>query len=656
MSARCIQTCATLYAPARLGYHFPRHLALALNTPPPPPNAAAAVAASPGGASLDDVSQRLNISYQLLFERNPLPMWVYDVQTLRMLAVNAAAAARYGYSKQEFVGLTLMDLHHGDDVTQFHEHLMLPPGEQLAQRLWRHRHRSGDVMEVELVTEDIELDGVHARMALVRDRTVQLHAHQARRELTRRLLSTLDSVTDGFVTLDRDWRFTYVNAQAERLLHKTREELLGCNVWEKFPEAVGSTFQVEYQRAMAEGSTASFETYFEPWGVWLTVVAYPSAQGLAVYFRDVTEKHMAVQLLLEEREALATVVNAISDAIISVDAQGQIKMFNAGAERIFRRTRQSMLGQNVDLLLPERLREAHQRHRQQLQPGAVASSRMMGLGVVKGLRSDGQELELEGTLSQVTQNQQPIWIINLRDVSERLRFAAEAQHSQAQLSELTHKLMGQEKMLVKQLAQVLHDQLGQTLAAVRMTHEAILAVQAVQASPAVERLRTQLSTLIGHAVRQVRQVLIDLRPPLLEEQGLAAALDNELRNRSLREPEIDISIDLPPEVALIRWPAEVEYAAFMVAREAVENALRHAGATTVSVRLAGSAVSLQLEVADDGVGIKAGALAPTGHLGLLGMHERARAIGAVVKVESEPAQGTRVRFNWQSENGWAPSI
>ena len=604
----------------------------------------------------DDISQRLNISYQLLFERNPLPIWVYDVKTLRMLAVNAAAVARYGYSKQEFVGLTLLDLHHGDDVAQFHEHLMLPLGEQLAQRLWRHRHRSGDVMEVELVTEDIELDGVHARMALVRDRTVQLHAHQARRELTRRLLSTLDSVTDGFFTLDRDWHFTYVNVQAERLLHKTREELLGCNVWEKFPEAVGSTFQVEYQRAMAEGSTASFETYFEPWGVWLTVVAYPSAQGLAVYFRDVTEKHMTVQLLREEREALATVVNAISDAIISVDAHGQIKMFNSGAERIFRRTRQSMLGQNVDLLLPERLREAHQRHRQQPRPAAVASSRMMGLGVVKGLRSDGQELELEGTLSQVTQNQQPIWIINLRDVSERLRFAAEAQNSQAQLSELTHKLMGQEKMLVKQLAQVLHDQLGQTLAAVRMTHEAILAVQTVQASPAVERLRTQLSTLIGHAVRQVRQVLIDLRPPLLEEQGLAAALDNELRNRSLRELEIDISIDLPPEVALIRWPAEVEYAAFMVAREAVENALRHAGATTVSVGLAGSAVSLQLEVADDGVGIKAGALAPTGHLGLLGMHERARAIGAVVKVESEPAQGTRVRFNWQSENGWAPSI
>ena len=601
----------------------------------------------------EGISQRLNASYQLLFERNPLPMWVYDVKTLRMLAVNAAAVAHYGYSKQEFVGLTLMDLHPGDDVAQFHER---PPGEPMAPRLWRHRHHSGDVMQVELVTEDLEFDGVHARMTLVRDRTVQLRAHHARRDLTRRLLSTLDSVTDGFFTLDRDWRFTYVNVQAERLLRKPREDLLGCNVWQKFPEAVGSTFQFEYERAMEQGTTASFETHFEPWGVWLTVVAYPSAQGLAVYFRDVSEKHMAVQLLLEEREALATVVNAISDAIISVDADGQIKMFNAGAERIFRRTRQSTLGQSIDLLLPERLREVHQRHRQQQRPAAVASSRMMGLGLVKGLRSDGQELELEGTLSQVTLNQQPIWIVNLRDVSERLRSVAQAQRSQAQLSELTHKLMSQEKVLVKQLAQVLHDQLGQTLAAIRMAHETIVTVQVVQTSPVIERLQTQLSTLIGHAVRQVRQVLIDLRPPLLEEHGLAAALDNELRNRSLTQPDIDISIDLPADVALVRWPGEVEYAAFMVAREAVENALRHAGASKVSARLLGSAVSLQLEVSDDGVGIKAGALPPAGHLGLLGMHERARAIGAVVTVESEPAQGTRVRFGWQPANGWAPSI
>src|SRR5450830_1855972 len=115
----------------------------------------------------EDTFRKLQISYRLLFERNPLPMWVYDVKTLRMLAVNEAALAQYGYSQQEFVGLTLLDLHHEDDVAQLHEHLKLPSSEQDTKRLWRHRHRNGDFVEVELVTEVLEFDGIHARMALV---------------------------------------------------------------------------------------------------------------------------------------------------------------------------------------------------------------------------------------------------------------------------------------------------------------------------------------------------------------------------------------------------------------------------------------------------------------------------------------------------------
>jgi signal transduction histidine kinase len=85
----------------------------------------------------------------------------------------------------------------------------------------------------------------------------------------------------------------------------------------------------------------------------------------------------------------------------------------------------------------------------------------------------------------------------------------------------------------------------------------------------------------------------------------------------------------------------------MVAREAVENALRHSGASSVAVRLSGTATSLQLEISDDGVGITTPAPARTGHLGILGMHERAQAIGATVVVDSGDGTGTRVSFSWQ---------
>jgi signal transduction histidine kinase len=207
--------------------------------------------------------------------------------------------------------------------------------------------------------------------------------------------------------------------------------------------------------------------------------------------------------------------------------------------------------------------------------------------------------------------------------------------------------MAQERTLVKQLAQVLHDQLGQTLAAIRMAHETVLTLQHEPISPTIRQVQAQMGQLIGSAVEQVRQVLGDLRPTLLEQQGLAAALDNELRNRSLTKPTIAISIHVPPDRVPSRWPSEVETAAFMVAREAVENAFRHAQASDVSVWLEGSARSLQLRVIDNGVGISTEGAPPAGHLGLLSMHERADAVGAKLTLNSTHPWGTEVSFAWQ---------
>jgi hypothetical protein len=213
--------------------------------------------------------------------------------------------------------------------------------------------------------------------------------------------------------------------------------------------------------------------------------------------------------------------------------------------------------------------------------------------------------------------------------------------------DLTAKLLSQEKLLIKRLSQVLHDQLGQTMTAIRMVHETIMATQRGTYPAEIERMELQLGALIGQAIRQVRQVLMDLRPPLLEEQGLASALDNELRNRALTKPDIDISIHVSPETTLMRWPSEVEYAAFMIVREAVENSLRHSGASSVSVRLAGNALSMHLEVADDGKGFAKDDGQAKGHLGILSMRERASAVGAKVSIDSTASQGTRVRFDWE---------
>ena len=111
------------------------------------------------------------------------------------------------------------------------------------------------------------------------------------------LAAVLERITDAFFGLDAEWRFTYVNDQAERLLVRTRGELLDRSVWDEFPDAVGSTFEHEYRRAMRDGVTVEFQEFFAPLDRWFAVRAYPSADGLSVFFRDVTAQRATAAAL-----------------------------------------------------------------------------------------------------------------------------------------------------------------------------------------------------------------------------------------------------------------------------------------------------------------------------------------------------------------------
>jgi len=120
-------------------------------------------------------------------------------------------------------------------------------------------------------------------------------------DLGQRLASTLETMTDAFFMLDRDWRFTFVNGEAERLLERGRAELLGQELWEAFVPARDTVFEREYRRAVRESCSVAFDAFYPPLERWFEVRAYPSEAGLAVYFCDITARRTAAA----EREELA---------------------------------------------------------------------------------------------------------------------------------------------------------------------------------------------------------------------------------------------------------------------------------------------------------------------------------------------------------------
>ncbi|MEH1788684.1 MAG: GAF domain-containing protein [Nostoc sp.] len=161
-----------------------------------------------------------------------------------------------------------------------------------------------------LVIDQLEL---RRHVAEVSQITEKLMAHeQAART---RITNLLESITDGFFALDKKWRFTYINGQAERLLQKTQNELLGKNIWEMFPEIIGTTFYCEYQRAILEQVSVEFEEFYLPQQCWLQVHAYPAKEGLSIYFQDITERRRTAEGLRESEERWQLALHGNNDGI-----------------------------------------------------------------------------------------------------------------------------------------------------------------------------------------------------------------------------------------------------------------------------------------------------------------------------------------------------
>ncbi|HYO62496.1 MAG TPA: PAS domain S-box protein [Pyrinomonadaceae bacterium] len=170
-------------------------------------------------------------------------------------------------------------------------------------------HKDGRFYPVAFTASPLREKGVAVGTVIeVRDTTEEKRAEEELRRSAERRANILDRIADGFVAFDREWRVTYINRQAAKLisrLQKDSGELVGKNIWDELPELVGSKPYEEYHRAVAEQVTVNFEFYYPLIESWLDVRAYPSADGLSVFFQDVTERKRVEESLAErERAAL----------------------------------------------------------------------------------------------------------------------------------------------------------------------------------------------------------------------------------------------------------------------------------------------------------------------------------------------------------------
>lgn len=209
------------------------------------------------------------------------------------------------------------------------------------------------------------------------------------------------------------------------------------------------------------------------------------------------------------------------------------------------------------------------------------------------------------------------------------------------LRRLTRRLEAAKEEERKRIARELHDELGQLLTAAKMN------VQLLERLDFDERAPARLADTVGlldEMIHHVRQISFDLRPPLMDDLGLIAALQGHLDAIAARS---GLSATLHEQDLPARLPAEVEVAAYRIVQEAVTNAVRHAGASRIDVTLRGTTDGLEVTVRDDGRGFDVDRSSRHGaggrHLGLPGMRERALALGGDLSIQSAPGRGTLVR-------------
>ena len=462
---------------------------------------------------------------------------------------------------------------------------------------------------------------------------------------------------------DADGRPAYLNRSWERASGQPRERWLGRTGQEIDAAGIAGPGRDGDAQVLRTGvGSDAIEAFGEVAGMprlW-RVVRFPvPAQdgsplvgGMAI---DITSQMRAEAALRQSEARTLAIITSASDAIVSTDAQGLVRLFNPAAERMFGLTAATMLGNPLDRLLPD---EASGHHRQHLVGFARSgvSQRAMSSGRVAALHADGSRMELEASISQVEVDGSVMLTAMLRNVTERTRAERRLVAYQLELAGLNRRLLAQEKETTRRLAQALHDELGQTLAALRMQFDvlrqrgyiaaaAATAADAGEAAPGLQRI----DALITHANRQVRETLTELRPPLLDELGLVAAIENELRRQSEAGSGPELSLDVDAALRDLRWSGDVEFAAFMVAREAAYNAIRHARARRVRIVIEGDPSHMDLWIDDDGIGMpEEPRQARPGHLGLVGMRERAASIGASLMLGPADRPGTRVHLNWQA--------
>ena len=265
-------------------------------------------------------------TYRYLFLNHPHPMWIYDLKTLAFLEVNEAAIAKYGYSRAEFLRMSIKDIRPEIELRRLMENLAQPRQSIEYSEGWHHRLKDGRLIDISITSHSLQFNGHESALVIAQDVTERKRAENAIRENARQMKAVVTSLDDIVFEFDEQGIYINVWTADESLLAMPKSQLIGKQILEVLGEENGRPFAEAVKRVAMGGSTESIEYPLEVIGGkhWFVARISPiltenaPANTVSMLVRDITVRKQAenqVQLQLQRMSVLNEIDQAISSRL-----------------------------------------------------------------------------------------------------------------------------------------------------------------------------------------------------------------------------------------------------------------------------------------------------------------------------------------------------